>query len=260
MTTMTSTDKPSSNYGSGTMFDRIATRYDFINGVLAMRMDVGWRQTMVDRVATFLAENKSAKILDIATGTAEVALLLAETIPNADIIGMDPSVNMLTIGREKVTKKEYDDRITLNVGGVETFSKDLKANTFDAATMAFGIRNVPPPREDALCNIHRVLKKKTKKQQSSMFCILEFSEPEVTGVVSYLAKLFIQYVVPVVGGILSGNLQEYIHLQNSIADFPTPNNFVDILQGLNCKNGGSFRVDDVIQMNFGSVQLYIMTP
>jgi len=248
---------PPKNHGSGKMFDLIATRYDFINSVLAMRMDVGWRQQMVDRVAAASASDGKVDILDIATGTAEVALLLANSIPNAQILGMDPSVNMLTVGRTKIARRGWNERITLNEGSVQSFRTKLNANSFDAATMAFGIRNIPHPREDALCEIHRVLKKKT----TTKFCILEFSEPEQTDVLSSLATLFIRHVVPVVGGILSGNPREYLHLQNSIADFPSPTNFVKVLEGLECGGGGGrFRVDEVVQMNFGSVQLYVTTP
>ena len=77
----------------------------------------------------------------------------------------------------------------------------------------------------------------------------------------FLARLFIRHVVPVIGGIVSGAPREYLHLQNSIQDFPSPPEFVQLLENLSCgTNGGAFRVEELIQMNFGSVQLYVTTP
>jgi demethylmenaquinone methyltransferase/2-methoxy-6-polyprenyl-1,4-benzoquinol methylase len=217
-----------------------------------------------------MTTNEPPKLLDIATGTADVALLLAKSIPTASILGMDPSHNMLEIGRQKVTRQEKDAQIQLDFGAVQDFDTKLLEHQFDGATMAFGIRNVPAPREDALCQIHRVLK------PNAVFCILEFSEPaDDAGFLGYLARLFIRHIVPIVGGLLSGAPREYLHLQNSIQDFPSPPDFVKLMESLSCKSSsssgsvdpgdqksssfGSFRVDELIQMNFGSVQLYVTT-
>ena len=247
---------PPTDFGSGQMFDLIATRYDLVNRVLAVRMDLGWRQVMVDNIKAATSKIAAPQLLDIATGTADVALLLSKSIPNAKILGMDPSNNMLNIGRTKVVAAELADSIRLEYGGVESFNERLSPQQYDAATMSFGIRNVVD-REAGLCAIHRVL-----KPNAGMFCILEFSEPdESAGVMGYFAKLFIRHVVPIVGGILSGKPREYLHLQNSIKDFPTPKNFVKLMEGLSCgENNGRFRVNELRQMNFGSVQLYITTP
>lgn len=248
---------PPKDFGSGQMFDHIATRYDLVNRVLALRMDIGWRQVMVDKIKESTSSIAQPQILDIATGTADVALLLSNSIPNAQILGMDPSNNMLDVGRTKVADADKSDKIRLDYGAVSDFTEKLSARTYDAATMSFGIRNVPD-KAAALCDIHRVL-----KPNDSMFCILEFSEPDDSaGVLGYIAKLFIRHIVPILGGIVSGKPREYLHLQNSIKDFPTPPNFVKLMEGLSCgENGtGRFRVNEVKQMNFGSVQLYEMTP
>jgi len=123
---------------------------------------------------------------------------------------------------------------------------------FDAATMSFGIRNVPD-RETALCQIHKVLR------EGARFCVLEFSEPAPdTGFLGAVARQFIRYVVPVLGGILSGKPREYWHLQNSIQDFPSPKEFGELLEHLDCADG-AFRLDELIQLNYGSVQLYVST-
>jgi demethylmenaquinone methyltransferase / 2-methoxy-6-polyprenyl-1,4-benzoquinol methylase len=251
---------PPPDYGQGTMFDMIATRYDTINRVLAVGMDVGWRKRMVQKIKESVIvteQSQQPQLLDVATGTADVALLLASAIPSAKITGVDPSSNMLRVGRQKVAQRGLSASIDLQVHDAQddfTLLATMADSTFDAATMAFGIRNVPD-RKAALCQIHKVLK------PGARFCILEFSEPdETTGIMGAGARMFIRYVVPVVGGILSGKPREYWHLQNSIQDFPSPKDFGKILEGLDCKeSNGAFRLDELIQMNFGSVQLYVST-
>lgn len=244
---------PPPDFGSGQMFDSIAPRYDLVNRVLAMNMDVGWRKVMVDKVKQRAVD--SPHILDLATGTADVALLLADGIPGSTVIGVDPSNNMLEVGRVKVKDRELEARIELREGDAQNLMDSLEENSFDAATMSFGIRNVPD-REKALCEIHRVLR------PNSVFCILEFSEPDDdTGIMGYLARVFIRHVVPVVGGIVSGAPREYLHLQNSIKDFPTPKEFGALMERIECGEDGkgAFHLDELVQMNFGSVQLYVAT-
>lgn len=245
------------------MFDQIATRYDTINRVLALRMDVGWRQEMTkevkQRIIPLTTDNDNKddgppRLLDVATGTADVALQLAKDIPTSTILGVDPSNNMLNVGRTKIQNQGLQDRIKLQWGDARDFSK-YSENAFDGATMAFGIRNVPE-REVALCEIHRLLK------PSGVLAILEFSEPDDSfGVLGMLARLFIRHVVPIVGGILSGAPKEYLHLQNSIKDFPTPPEFKKLMERLSCgeEGKGYFDMEEVMHLNFGSVQLYVGT-
>lgn len=248
-------ETPPADFGSGSMFDQIAARYDLINRVLALRMDVGWRKQMTRRVREKLPRTSSEiRLLDVATGTADVALQLARDIPTSTILGLDPSNNMLSVGRDKIANQGLSDRIVLETADARDFSM-YEANAYAAATMAFGIRNVPE-REDALCEIHRLL------QPKGVLAILEFSEPDDShGVMGFFARLFIRYIVPMVGGILSGAPREYLHLQNSIKDFPTPPNFNKLLENLSCGEGknGHFDMEPVMHMNFGSVQLYLGT-
>jgi demethylmenaquinone methyltransferase / 2-methoxy-6-polyprenyl-1,4-benzoquinol methylase len=253
-------DRPPSDYGTGTMFDSIAPRYDMINRVLALGMDIGWRKRMVAAVKDSLQRQlrdfdelggPPVKILDLATGTADVAILLAQEVPTAEVIGVDPSANMLKIGRDKVQKSQLSSHVTLQQHDAQNLAA-LTESSFDGATMAFGIRNVPN-RPDALCQIHKVLK------PDARFCILEFSEPDGSaGVLGRVATVFIRHVIPVVGGILSGAPREYWHLQNSIKDFPSPAEFATLLESLQCvESGGDFHLEELVQMNFGSVQLYV---
>mmetsp|Transcript_10122 Transcript_10122/g.14999 ORF Transcript_10122/g.14999 Transcript_10122/m.14999 type:complete len:308 (-) Transcript_10122:210-1133(-) len=266
-------EPPPIDFGTGEMFDKIASRYDFINRALALNLDMGWRRVMVDEVTDsgeLFRKGKTAKVLDLATGTADVAILIGEkaseyvqegaTAP-ADILGVDPSNNMIEVGRDKVSKKDLSDVINLEIGDARHLD-GLRDNTYDAVTMSFGIRNVPE-KEDALCEIHRVMKKENERKGiSSKLCILEFSEPEGDTIMGYGAKMFIRHVVPLWGAFLSGAPKEYMHLQNSIKHFPKPNDFVSMMESLKCgkKGRGSFRVEEVKQLNFGSVQLYVAKP
>lgn len=259
------------------MFDLIATRYDFINRALALNLDIGWRKVMVKEIAISVQksienekeEEPSVHILDLATGTADVAILLAkeyddhfrtmQTIKkDLHILGVDPSINMITVGKEKIQAQNLSNVINLEIGDARELT-NLSDNKFHAATMSFGIRNVPE-KEQALCEIHRVL----RKDGNAKLAILEFSEPsEEAGLMGYFARLFIRYVVPSIGAILSGAPREYMHLQNSIKEFPSPKDFVALMEGLNCQHldgTGTFRMDELKHMNFGSVQLYLATP
>jgi demethylmenaquinone methyltransferase/2-methoxy-6-polyprenyl-1,4-benzoquinol methylase len=241
---------PPLDFGSGSMFDLIANRYDMINRVLALNMDMSWRRRMVQSIQESVVSLEQPRILDIATGTADVAILLAQAMPSASIIGVDPSSRMLGVGQEKIVRRKLDDRILLKQEDAQEFT-GLDDNSFDAGSMSFGIRNVPN-RSKALCQIHRVLK------PNSRFCILEFSEPDESfGTMGAIARFFIRNVIPFLGGILSGAPKEYWHLQNSIKNFPSPAAFKTMIQDTKCDDG-SFDVTNVIQMNYGSVQLYVM--
>ena len=265
---------PPSDFGTGSMFDAIAVRYDMINRALALGMDTGWRERMVAKIVESVESTTTLelqqqqqqppqlRLLDVATGTADVALLLARALPHAQIVGVDPSRHMLHIGRQKVEQRGYTrETIDLRRHDAQTdFSTVVPQQPqqqlllFDGATMSFGIRNVPD-RAQALCQIHRVLR------DGARFCILEFSEPaDDAGFLGALARLFIRYVVPILGGILSGKPREYWHLQHSIHDFPSPREFVKLLENLRetCDDG-AYRLDELVQMNFGSVQLYVTT-
>ena len=270
--------KPPSDHGKGTMFDLIATRYDFINRALALNLDIGWRKVMIKEVSSngelfniADGEIETVRVLDLATGTADVAILFAKEYHNIntqqplkrglDILGVDPSQNMISVGRDKVSKENLGKVITLDLGDARDL-KDLQSDYFHAATMSFGIRNVPE-KEKALCEIHRVLRKESENSAGAKFGVLEFSEPgEDAGIMGAGARLFIRHIVPVLGALLSGAPREYMHLQNSIKEFPEPKDFVAIMEGLNCGDDGSgmFRVEKLIQMNFGSVQMYLATP
>lgn len=316
-----SNDASSALLGTGQMFDHIAARYDFINRVLALRMDVGWRRTMSGRVRDLLLSGDDNdgnggtrrarragtirwKVLDVATGTADVAIQLAKDVPpSTRIVGLDPSRKMLDVGERKIKALHLEDQIQLRQADVRDLSpiydayclddendENERQLCFDAVTMAFGIRNVDAAdRKTALCELHRLLLPKknpttTTGYGGGVLSIMEFSEPTIQefGIMGWGASIFIRYVVPFVGGVLSGAPKEYWHLQNSIQDFPSPQQFQELLQTLECpvvmtrEDGttnnvgdkyprmsvsptlvGYFDMEEIRHMNFGSVQLYV---
>lgn len=226
--------------GSGEMFDAIAPRYDLLNRLLSLGIDQRWRRRLVDR----LELQPGAQVLDHATGTADLALRIARSQPGVRVLGLDPSTEMLRIGRAKVAAAGLADRIELREGNAERLD-DLGSRSFDAVSMAFGIRNVPD-RERALREMARVTR------AGGRIAILELSEPE-RGWMSPLARWHVHQVVPWVGGLLSGS-REYRYLQQSIAAFPPPRVFGSLMESC------GIRVVSLERLTFGVCHLYVGTP
>ena len=233
---MTNTSLQANGMGSGAMFDAIASRYDLLNRIISLGVDQRWRRLTVDS----LRIDGPAKVLDLATGTADLALLIARRCPEATVVGVDPSVNMLEIGRQKVAKKGLAERIELAEGNA--LALPFEDDTFDAATIAFGIRNVPD-RPQGLRELARVVR------PGGRVAILELSEPRA-GLMGALARFHVHHVVPNLGALLSGH-KEYRYLQRSIAAFPPVEEFVASME----QNG----LTDVTPtpLTFGSCALYV---
>lgn len=223
--------------GSGEMFDAIAERYDLLNRLISFGLDQGWRK----RTIASLELGAEPTVLDLATGTGDLALMTKELHPSATVLGVDPSKNMLAIGAKKSEKKGL--AIDFRVGDAQ--SLELEDASIDAITMAFGIRNVPD-RPRALREMARVTK------PGGRVAILELSEPK-RGVMSALARFHIHTMVPAIGGAISGR-REYGYLQRSIAAFPAPEEFAEIMRG------GGLDVLEVAPLTFGVVCLYVATP
>jgi len=225
--------------GSGQMFDAIADKYDLVNRVISLGMDQGWRR----RAVRSLHLGEQARVLDLATGTADLAILIANMAPTAHITGIDPSVGMLTVGRKKTKDAGLDDRIELREGDAQAI--ELPDRSVDAVTMAFGIRNVPD-RPRALREMARVTRDRGR------IAILELSEPRA-GAMGALARFYVRGVVPRVGGTLSGK-REYRYLQESIAAFPPPDQFADTMRA------AGLAVLEVVPLLFGAAVLFVATP
>lgn len=201
--------------GSGEMFDAIASRYDRLNRLLSLGLDRGWRRRMVKTLKLPAA----AHVLDVASGTADVALQVAKSHPDATVIGVDPSRQMLRIGAEKVGAGRFDN-IRLEVGDAQQLP--FEAASFDAVTIAFGIRNVVD-RPRALREMVRVTR------AGGSIAVLELTEPQRGGVWSRLVQFYIRRIVPWIGGRLSAS-REYRYLQTSIAAFPAPAAFATMMR------------------------------
>jgi demethylmenaquinone methyltransferase / 2-methoxy-6-polyprenyl-1,4-benzoquinol methylase len=196
------------------MFDRISGRYDLLNRVLSLGLDRGWRRRLVDS----LELRPGARVLDLATGTGDVALTLLRRHPGIEVVGLDPSRRMLELARTKLTRGEAR-RCRLSEGVAEALPFPDRA--FDAVTLAFGIRNVPE-RERALRDIARVLR------PGGRLGILELAEPR-GGWSAPLSRFWVRSVVPRVGAMLA-SAEEYRYLERSMTAFPAPAQFARMLE------------------------------
>mmetsp|Transcript_59434 Transcript_59434/g.134544 ORF Transcript_59434/g.134544 Transcript_59434/m.134544 type:complete len:273 (+) Transcript_59434:192-1010(+) len=196
--------------GSGAMFDAIAHRYDVTNKVISLGSDEAWRR----RLVASLALEPGDLVLDLATGTADVAIMLGRQTEAPTVRGVDPSARMLDHGREKVAAAGLSSKVSLELGDAQDL-RGHPSSSFGKTCMSFGIRNVPD-RVQALKEMARVTK------AGGLVSILEFSEPS-EGLLAPLARLFVAHVVPRLGVLMSGGARdEYVHLQNSIKGFPLP--------------------------------------
>ena len=214
MTTPGSTELVRKADGSGQMFNQIARRYDLLNRLMSFGLDKIWRRALVKA----MRPKEGGQLLDVATGTADVALALARAYPRTTVTGLDPSVGMLDVGRTKVSNRQNDDRVTLIEGDAQAMPFD--DGQFDSACIAFGIRNVPD-RMAGLKEMARVTR------SGGTVVVLELGEP--VGPMAPLARFHVHYVVPRLGAWLSGNA-EYDYLQRSIAAFPPAEEFMDMMR------------------------------
>ncbi|MSP25396.1 MAG: ubiquinone/menaquinone biosynthesis methyltransferase [Myxococcales bacterium] len=226
----------SSADGSGGMFDRIAPRYDMLNRVLSLGLDRGWRRALVRA----LARAAEGPLLDVATGTADVALALARAYPDARIVGVDTSREMLAVGAAKVARAGLTERIQLRVADAAALS--FERGDFAASAIAFGIRNVPD-RARGLAEMARVTR------AGGPVVVLELGEPDA-GVFGPIARVHLRHVVPRLGAWLSG-AAEYRYLQTSVAAFPTPARFAELM------SSAGIELERVERLGFGAAHLYV---
>jgi len=200
------------------MFDNIAYRYDFLNRFLSAGIDIWWRKKAIRQLIKCNPKN----ILDVATGTADVAIMTIAILHPDKITGIDISDGMLEIGRAKIKKQGLEKTIELLNGDSETIK--FADNSFDAITVAFGVRNFEH-LEKGLHEIKRVLKPGGK------LVVLEFSQPQTTGV-KQLYNVYMKLVARNVGKLFSKNRDAYKYLDESIKKFPEGKNFTLILDNL----------------------------
>ncbi len=200
------------------MFDKIAFRYDFLNHLLSAGIDVSWRRKAIKQ----LKELNPKVVLDVATGTGDVAILTYKMLKTEKIIGIDISDGMLEIGQKKIMKLRLQNHIELLKGDSETIS--FEDNTFDAVTVAFGVRNFEN-LEKGLEEILRVLRPGGK------LVILEFSRPALP-IIKNFYNFYLNVIAPKIGTIISKNKNAYQYLNDSVQKFPERKIFINILNQL----------------------------
>lgn len=186
------------------MFASIANRYDLLNHLLSGNIDKRWRRIVATRVRERLSSGDSARILDVACGTGDLALALFE-ITGAEVVGTDFCQPMLTIAAGKTS-----GRIRLIEG--DALNLPFRDGTFDVATIAFGLRNLSDV-ERGLAELSRVLK------PGGWVAVLEFSRP-ANAIVRPLFNLYFRKLLPWMGGLISGSLSAYTYLPASVQKFP----------------------------------------
>ena len=217
------------------MFDNISLNYDIVNKIISFGSDHYWRKKLVERVCPV----KPKKTLDVATGTAEVAIELAKINEN-EVFGIDISNKMLDIGNKKIIKLKLEKKVSLIKEDVENMN--FSDNSFDAITIAFGVRNFDN-LEKALKEVFRVMKSK------GVLVILETSVP-TNKLIKNLYKICSSFFLPIVGYISSKDAKAYKYLSDSTLNFPNKNSFNNILS----KNG--FIKIKFQQYSFGVVSIY----
>jgi len=197
------------------MFDRVANRYDVMNRLLSAGIDIKWRKKAILQ----LKNDKPKQILDVATGTCDMAIISYKLLRPEKITGIDISGEMLKVGRKKIEKEGLTSVIELQTGDSETIN--FADNSFDAVTVAFGVRNFEN-LESGLKEMLRVLKPGGK------LIVLEFSRPR-TKIFRSLYNLYMSIVAPEVARWIARNKKAYQYLNQSANLFPERQNFVDIL-------------------------------
>jgi len=195
------------------MFDAVAPRYDLLNRVLSFGIDRYWRT----RAVRLLADEQPARVLDVATGTADLAIKVERMLHPREVVGIDLSAEMLAYGREKLDRLGLSPRISLVQGDVEDLP--FPDDAFDAALVAFGVRNFED-LEAGLRGIQRVLR------PGGSLVVLEFSRPRAAPI-KQLYAWYSRHILPRIGGVLSPEQSAYEYLPSSVAAFPDGPEFLD---------------------------------
>ncbi len=217
------------------MFDNVSSNYDFLNRVLTFGIDVTWRK----KVVKFVTDQNAKIVLDIATGTGDLAIMLAQA--NIDkVTGLDISSGMLEVGKKKVAQLNLENKIEMILGDSEKLP--FKDHAFDAITVGFGVRNFED-LEKGLSEIYRVLKPK------GTFVVLETSQPTKFPIKQGFT-FYSKYIIPTVGKMFSKDKNAYSYLPESAAAFPYGEKFNNILLKI------GFKSSKVYPQTFGAATIY----
>ncbi|MEM6299361.1 MAG: bifunctional demethylmenaquinone methyltransferase/2-methoxy-6-polyprenyl-1,4-benzoquinol methylase UbiE [Bacteroidota bacterium] len=219
------------------MFDNISKRYDLLNHVLSLGIDIGWRRKAIK----IIREDKPKKILDIATGTADFAIEAARMLEADKIIGVDISEGMLSVGRQKVAKRGLQELVQLRTGDSENLQ--FEDNYFDSLLVAFGVRNFEN-LEAGLSEMLRVVRPGGK------VVIVEFSKPNAFPF-KQIYNAYFQAILPVIGKVISKDDSAYRYLPESVQAFPDGDDFLRVLKKL------GYQQTKCIPLTFGIASIYV---
>lgn len=219
------------------MFDNIAPKYDLLNHTLSMSIDRVWRRRMVGEVR----RAKPGRILDVATGTGDLAIAMARRIRDVQVLGVDLSEQMLAVARRKIEARGLDGRIVLDRGDAERLA--VADASVDVATVAFGVRNFGDLGA-GLRELARTIKPGGK------VVILEFSRPR-NRVFRALYEFYSYKILPRIGGLVSRDKRAYEYLPASVGEFPAPEEFMAMMAR------AGFRNCRARSQSFGIAQIYI---
>lgn len=219
------------------MFDNIAPKYDLLNHTLSMSIDRVWRRRVVGEVR----RAKSGRILDVATGTGDLAIAMARRIRDVQVLGVDLSEQMLAVARRKIEARGLDGRIVLDRGDAERLA--VADASVDVATVAFGVRNFGDLGA-GLRELARTIKPGGK------VVILEFSRPR-NRVFRALYEFYSYKILPRIGGLVSRDKRAYEYLPASVGEFPAPEEFMAMMAR------AGFRNCRARSQSFGIAQIYI---
>ncbi len=219
------------------MFDNIAPKYDLLNHTLSMSIDRVWRRRVVGEVR----RAKPGRILDVATGTGDLAIAMARRIRDVQVLGVDLSEQMLAVARRKIEARGLDGRIVLDRGDAERLA--VADASVDVATVAFGVRNFGDLGA-GLRELARTIKPGGK------VVILEFSRPR-NRVFRALYEFYSYKILPRIGGLVSRDKRAYEYLPASVGEFPAPEEFMEMMAR------AGFRNCRARSQSFGIAQIYI---
>ncbi len=197
------------------MFDHIAGKYDLLNHLLSFNVDKYWRK----RAIRELSSSAPKTILDLATGTGDMAIAAMQVKPNK-IIGLDISGEMLRMAKEKVKKRKMDGKISFILGDGENIP--FSDGTFDAVISGFGVRNFADLKK-GMTEALRVL------NREGQLVVLEFSKPGKS-LFGRLYRLYFSKILPGIGGLVSGDHPAYVYLPQSVGAFPDGEHFLEVIR------------------------------
>lgn len=233
------------------MFDNIAPAYDLMNRLMTLGIDRSWRRRLVNmvthsvetRLGAPMPVDSNVTLLDVATGTGDLAISLAKAIPQARIIGVDLSEGMLAVGREKIEHQSLASRIALQQA--DCLSLPLPDNSFDAVTVAFGVRNFEH-LDRGYAEMARVLK------PGGQLIVLELSTP-ANPLIKPFYNIYTRGVIPLVGRLISKDSSAYTYLPKSIAAMPQGSKMLKLMEDAGLSN------PSLTPLTFGVASIYSAT-